>query len=151
MINEKYQNLKLEKELLERNYIVLKEEYLKCKNKVIEDTKFEWNELKKVINEQYMNITNTNIINIEDPDSKNIVGLIVNMKEYLTNYQDNLKNLADPQLKDILDLDHFIYILDDVKNYILFLLNKNITLTLNNYKIINECCFFHENFKVINR
>jgi len=148
LINEKYQNLKVEREIIEKNYIVLKEEYLKTKNKAIDDTKIHWSDIKKAINEQNHNITDTNIITLEDTESKNIIGLIVNMKEYLTNYQDNLKNLADPQLKDILDLDHFINILDDVKNYILFLLNKNNNLALNNYKIINECCYFYENFKV---
>jgi hypothetical protein len=127
---------------------VLKEEYLKTKNKVVDETKIDWIEIKNAINQQKHKFTNTNIIAPEDSESKNIIGLIVNMKEYLTNYQDNLNNLADPHLKDILDLDHFINILDDVKNYILFLLNKNNSLALNNYKVINECCYFYESFKV---
>ena len=82
--------------------------------------------------------------------SKNIIGILGNMKEFLINYQKNLKDLRlATEVNNLLELDHLIEILEDVKNYLILLISKNDNLTMNSYKIINECCLFHENFKVI--
>ena len=81
--------------------------------------------------------------------SKNIILIVENMKEFFINYQKNIKDLnLSSEISNLLELDHPIEILDDVKNYLILIISKNNLMTINQYKIINECCLFHEKFNV---
>jgi hypothetical protein len=132
-----------EKDNMKKELDCLKSENSNMKNfvnKIKPILKIDWEEIKKSNEENYqILLKNNNPGNSSQEEvnfnSKNIIILLNNLKDFLLAIKENLKS------KEIdIDMTPVTQIIDDVKHYTIMLFQKIQLMAINQYNVINTTC-----------
>lgn len=132
----KYEQLLKETNYKEQkiNFLLNEKEDLKnILDKISPIIKLNWKDIKN------MNMKNYETLNKSSKDKKYNCQNIINILENLSNY---FKLFEITRGFD--DLHNFTQIIEDVKQYIVFLLHKIDLLSINQFNIINTCCDLYD-------